>query len=192
MVAERHRLGGLKVGEARHHARHMLLGAGDQRALQPGERGIRLVDRIAHPELEIGRDLVVARAGRVEPARGGADQLGEPVLDMHVDVLERRIFGDAATLIFVLDLVEPLLDRVGILLRHDAVGGEHGDVDAAGGDVLAPQALVEPDRGIYRAHERRRPFGEPPAPHGVGVLILAACNRLSPRPHVRPRARRMR
>ena len=84
------------------------------------------------------------------------------------------ILGDAAGLIFVLDPVEPLLDRVGILLGDDALRGEHGDVDAAGVDVLPPQPLVEGDRGIYLAHERRGALGEPPAPHGVGVLILAA------------------
>ena len=56
------------------------------------------VDRVAHPELEIGRDLVVARAGGVQPPRRRADQLGEAVLDMHVDVLERRILGHARRL----------------------------------------------------------------------------------------------
>ena len=49
MVAERHRLGALQMGEAGHHAVGMLLGAGDQRVLQPGERGLDAVDRVAHP-----------------------------------------------------------------------------------------------------------------------------------------------
>ena len=88
----------------------MLLGAGDEDPLEGGERGGGLVDRPAHPEAEIGRHLVVARAGGVEAPGGGADQLPEPGLDMHVDVLERRILRDSRTGIFVLDPLEPLGD----------------------------------------------------------------------------------
>ena len=45
------------------------------------------VDRVAHPEPEIGRHLVVARARGVQPPGRRADQLGEPRLDIEVDVL---------------------------------------------------------------------------------------------------------
>ena len=57
-----------------------------------------LVDRVAHPEPEIGRDLVVARARGVQPPGGRPDQLGEPALDIHVDVLERALEGELAGL----------------------------------------------------------------------------------------------
>ena len=40
---------------------------------------------------------------------------------------------------------------------------------AAGGDILAPQSLVDRDRGIYLAHHRGRAAGEAPAPHLIGI-----------------------
>ena len=75
----------------------MLLGAVEQRALRARRcPSIGLVDRVADEQLEVGRDLVVARARGVQPARRLADQLGQAVLDMHVDVFERRILGQLA------------------------------------------------------------------------------------------------
>ena len=47
--------------------------------------------RVAHPQPEIGRHLVVARARGVQPAGRLADQLGEPALHVHVDVFERAL-----------------------------------------------------------------------------------------------------
>ncbi len=91
MMAEGHGLRGLQMGEARHHGSGMLQRAVDQRLLERGQRRVRLVDGVADVEPEIGRDLVVARARGVQPARGGADQLGQPRLDIHMDVLERAL-----------------------------------------------------------------------------------------------------
>ena len=46
------------------------------------------------------------------------DQLAEPMLDMHVDVLERRILDEPAGGIFLGDAVEALADRRGLLGRQ--------------------------------------------------------------------------
>ena len=62
-----------------------------ERALISGERRVDAVDRVAHPQPEIGRDLIVARARGVQPPGRRPDQLGEPALDVHVDVLERAL-----------------------------------------------------------------------------------------------------
>ncbi len=96
MMAERHRLRRLQMGEARHHGGGVLERLLGERALIGGERGIDLVDRVAHPQPEIGRDLVVARARGMQPAGRRPDQLGEPALDIHVDVLERALEGELA------------------------------------------------------------------------------------------------
>ena len=76
MMAERHRLRGLQMGEAGHHGRGMLQRPRHQRMLERRQRRIGLVDGVADIKPEIGRDLVVARARGVQPACGGADQLG--------------------------------------------------------------------------------------------------------------------
>ena len=48
-LLDRYGLGDLEVREAGHHASRMLLRPGEQRRAETGERGQRLVDRIAHP-----------------------------------------------------------------------------------------------------------------------------------------------
>eukprot|EP01035_Chromulina_nebulosa_P034683 gene34683-biopygen22585 len=60
MMAERHRLRALQMRESRHHAVGMFFGARQQRILERDERRRDLVDGVAHPQFEVGRDLVVA------------------------------------------------------------------------------------------------------------------------------------
>ena len=103
MVAERHRLRALHVREARHHVggmRQRLLG---EHLLQPGDLADQLVDRVADPEPEIERDLVVARARGVQPPRRRPDEAGEPRLDVHMDIFQRAIEGEVALLDFATD-----------------------------------------------------------------------------------------
>jgi hypothetical protein len=68
----------------------------DERGLECGERGIGLVENVADIETEIGRNLVVARTRGVQPAGGGADQLGQAALDVHMDIFERALEREAA------------------------------------------------------------------------------------------------
>ena len=96
MMPERHRLRGLQMREARHHGRGMRQRLLGERALIAGERRVDVVDRVAHPEPEIGRDLVVARARGMQPPGRRPDQLGEPRLDVHMDVFERPLEAELA------------------------------------------------------------------------------------------------
>ena len=91
MMPERHGLRGLQMGKSRHHGGGMFQRAADQRVLERGQRRVGLVDGVADIEPEIGRDLVVARARGMQPARGGPDQFGKPALDVHMDVFERAL-----------------------------------------------------------------------------------------------------
>ena len=88
MVAEGHRLRRLQMGEARHHRAGMPPGQPQQHALQRLQPRVGPVHGVADPELEVGRDLVVARAGGVQAPARLADQVGQPLLDVEVDVLE--------------------------------------------------------------------------------------------------------
>ena len=91
MMPERDRLRGLQMGKARHHGAGMRQRLLRQRLLITGKRGVEFVDRVADPELEIGRHLVITRTRRVQPAGGGPDQFVEPLLDIHVNVFERPV-----------------------------------------------------------------------------------------------------
>ena len=115
MVAEGDRLGGLQMGEAGHHRVGMALRLIDQRRLKRGELLVEPVDLVAQPEADIGGDLIVARACRVQPPGGLADQGGEPRLDIHVNILEAGVEGETAALDFRLDGVEAVLDRRAVI-----------------------------------------------------------------------------
>jgi hypothetical protein len=97
-MAQGHRLGGLQVGEARHHGRGVRQRLLGQRPLIARKGRVDVVDCVAHPELEIGRDLVVARARGMQPPGRRADQLGKPRLDVHMDVFERALEAELAGL----------------------------------------------------------------------------------------------
>ena len=125
------------------------------------------VDGVAHPEAEIDRDLVVARAGGVEAPGRRADDLGKAAFDVHMDVFERARKRKRPRLDFAFDLGETLGDRLGVGGFDDALGGEHGEVGLGAGDVLGAKLAVEVDRGVDLLHRFGRTANEPAAPHRV-------------------------
>jgi len=72
-----------------HRVRRVLRRPIRQRPHHVHELAVEPVDGVAYPEAEIGRHLVVAAAPGMQPPAGVADALGQPGLDVHVDVLER-------------------------------------------------------------------------------------------------------
>ncbi len=114
MMTERHRLRDLQMRESGHDRLGMLFRPCDQHPLQFADRVRRLVARTPHPQPKIGRDLVVARARGVQPSSRRADQLAEPVLDGHVNVLELELLRHSVALIVGLDRVETIEDRLGV------------------------------------------------------------------------------
>ena len=79
------------MGEARHHRAGVFERLFGERLLIERERAVELVDRVAYPQAKIGRHLIVARARGMQPSGRRTDQLGEPRLHVHVDVLERAL-----------------------------------------------------------------------------------------------------
>ena len=74
-------------------------------------------DAVAHPQAEIGRHLVVARARGVQAAGGFADDFLEAGLDVHVDVFERGLELEPAGLDLSAHAVQPGLDGGAVLPR---------------------------------------------------------------------------
>ena len=125
MMTQRNRLRGLQMGEAGHDAGGMFGGAGDERHLQHAQRRVGLKASLAHPQLEVGRDLIVAAARRMEPSRDRPDQLGQPAFGGHVDIFKVPVFGNAARFIFTRNPVQPGSNRACILGRDDALCPQH-------------------------------------------------------------------
>ena len=99
-----------------------------QGQLQLAKLIVDLVDGVADPEPEIERHLVVAGAGGVQPAAAGPDHIGQPGLDVHMDVLERAREREGAGLDLAADLVQTSGDGAGVLGAHDAGRRQHGHV----------------------------------------------------------------
>ena len=92
-----------------------------ERPLQFGDLDEDRVDRVAHPEAEIDRDLVVARARGVQAPGRRADDLGKPAFDVHMDVFERALERERSRLDFAFDLRKTLGDRLGVGGFDDAL-----------------------------------------------------------------------
>ncbi len=87
-MPEGDRLRRLQMGEAGHYRFGMLLGAVEKGSDEPGQRLLGLLQLLFDPQAEIERDLVVARARRMEAPGGRADEGRQPRLDVHVDVFQ--------------------------------------------------------------------------------------------------------
>ena len=67
---------------------------------------------------------------------GFADDLLQPRLDIHVDVLERPRKRERARLDFAADLFEPGNDRVPVGFGQNPGFGQHGCMGDGAGDIL--------------------------------------------------------
>ena len=103
---------------------------------------------------DVGRHLVVARAGGVELAARVADQLGQAALDRHVDVLVVLVDLEAVLVELGADFVQPPLDLLEILGADDLAAGEHARVGERLFEVVGRQTEVELDRRVQPAEGR--------------------------------------
>src|SRR6185503_5849068 len=88
MVREEDRLCSLEVRVARHGDVEAVRRALDERLLRMAQALAGRGQDLAEVEPLVQRDLIVARASRVELAAHGARQLDQPALDVRVNVLE--------------------------------------------------------------------------------------------------------
>ena len=153
VVAEGDGLGRLQVGEARHQGVGVGFGLGQQCALKGLELPRRAVARLPHPEPKVERHLVVARARRMQPPRRLADQLTQPGLHVHVDVLELLPVGEGPGLDLGLDGVQAPEDRRLVIGGDDADLGQHLGMRPRAGQVLAGQPPVEAYGNVDRLHQ---------------------------------------
>ena len=77
MMAEGDRLGGLEMGEARHHRAGIVERLHASANWSAARAGVDRADLVPDIELEVGRHLVVPRARGVELAGDGTDQLAQ-------------------------------------------------------------------------------------------------------------------
>ncbi len=174
MMGEEHRLRALEVRVARHPARLVLLGAGEQRRLRPGDRRVDVTEHVAQVEPLVERDLVVPGASGVELAAERARQLDEPPLDVHVDVLELLAERKATALELGAHGGEALQQPDELVLPDQAGPLERPRPRLATHEIVRPEAAVEPQRGRERLGGGIGAAGETPGPGLVEVLAARA------------------
>ncbi len=81
----------------------------------------------------------------MQPAGGCPDQLGQPCLDIHMDIFERGLELEAAFGNFLFNAIEALENRLAIGLTDDPLAHQHGGVRPAAGDVLGIEAPIDLD-----------------------------------------------
>ena len=83
------------------------------------------IDRVADPQPQVGRDLVVAAAGGVQLAADVAEPVDQRPLDVHVDVFQLDVELEASLLNFLADLAQRLLNLLAFVGGEQADFGEH-------------------------------------------------------------------
>jgi hypothetical protein len=136
----------------------------DERRLNPAHQVRDLVDRVAQPQAQIGRDLVVAGARRVQPLARVSHDSDEPPLDVEVDILRVERPAEAPRLDFVRDPRQAALDRLEVGLAQNPRCPQHARVRERRPDVVQRKAPVKCDRGRVALDELGYRLGEPPGP----------------------------
>ena len=126
-------------------------------ASHPRRRGAR---GVAGEERDVGGDLVVARARRVQLAAGRPGELGHPPLDGHVDVLVVGEEREPPLRELGLHRVERREQRVAIGGGDDPGAGQHPRVRPRLAHVVRPQPPVEAQRGVELAEDGVLGLGE--------------------------------
>ena len=107
VMAEGHRLGHLQMGEAGHDRVGLARRQFRQPAQQPLDFVQNGVDVVAQVQADVGGHLIVARAAGVQSLAGVADPLGQPRLDVHVDIFQRHRPVEFAALDLGANLLQP-------------------------------------------------------------------------------------
>ena len=106
MMAKGHRLGRLKVGEARHDGFGVRASLHDQGFLKALKADFKIGQgNIADPQFEIGCDLIIARARSMQATGRRADQFTQAAFDIHVDIFKGGREFEIPALDFLKNLV---------------------------------------------------------------------------------------
>ena len=167
VMSERHGLRDLHVREPGHYRRSVSIGQLDQSMLQPIDAAHDVIDFAAQPQPRVGRDLIVARAAGVQALAGVADQIGQALLDIQMNVFEFDAPFELIALDLFANLLQAALDVRQIDCADDAALMQHRCVRERALDVCERESAIEADRCRVTQHEIRHRFVESARPCGA-------------------------
>src|SRR5206468_13021261 len=126
-MGEENGLGALGVRVARRDGAPVARREGDERLLEPPDRAVERVALGAQPEAKVERHLVVAAAAGVQLAAERPEELHEPPLDRHVDVLVRGEKAEAARIELAADGPESPFEPRALAARQQPRTHERAD-----------------------------------------------------------------
>ena len=112
-------------------------------------------------------------------AAQGADLLGQPPLDRHVDVFVQRQEGETSLLQLALHALQPSDDFLTLSAGEDLLLNQHAAMGHATADVIQRQTFIERQGRSERLHHRVGRCGEPPGPGFVPNLSFHGEKRLA-------------
>ena len=169
VVAEGDRLRHLHVREAGQDGVDMAFGQVEQGEAKGAQEAHDVVDGTAHVEADIGRHLIVARAARMQPLAGVADDFGQALFDVQVHVFQVEQPFELAGRHFVADLLHAALDFRVVGGSDDALVREHLGMRQRAVDIDLRHAVVEKHRGGIAFDEVGNRFGKARRP-GFALL----------------------
>src|SRR5215472_9853812 len=116
----------------------------------------------------------------MQAAAGGADKLGEPRLDVEMNVLQLGGELEAAGLDLLAHLRQSALDGSSVLGRKDALRHQHVGVGYGACDILRVESAIEADGGVDLLHDLGGPELVSSAPHLVGAASRLSRSRVLP------------
>ena len=131
------------------------------------------IDRATQPQPQVRGHLVVARPPRVEPPGQRADPLPKRRLEVHVDVLERRVPHDRSGLHLAAQPLQAADERGHFVVGQETGPAEPMDVRYRAGDVVDRQGAVDLDRAREVGHSLVRRAFESTAPESHGSSSVA-------------------
>jgi hypothetical protein len=128
--------------EAGHDCIGMFLGEIDKGVYQHLQVEGQKVKLLSGIKPDIGRNLIIARSGGMKLLSRRADEFGQPVLDIGMDVLELRFPIEGAGAHLLGDLIETTLDLTVFIRADDPCPSEHSGMNLGAGDIMQGDALV--------------------------------------------------
>ena len=121
----------------------MAFGETGELLLQSAKQLLNGSDLVAQIQAHIEQDLVVTAAGGMQLAAQGADLLGQPPLDRHVDVFVHRQEEETSLLQLALHALQPSGDFLTLSAGEDLLLDQHAAMGHATADVIQGQTFIE-------------------------------------------------
>ncbi len=154
----------LEMRVSRHRRASMLGRAPNECLLETGHCEQQIRARPARPHAQVGGDLIVAAASRVQHPGDRTRKLEEAALDGGVDVLITRSDHEVVAGQLRRDRTEPGVERAMLRAAEHTDAAEHARVRSRPGDVVGAETAVNGEAGRVALDASRRGRAQPARP----------------------------